>query len=114
MDLDKEQELSMAVMNLIALEEHLAFTISKTKKEKYIELYNAVRNLRSKYMRMIVKNTEGEMWCAAKHTLVASMHLIETGIKFGADKNKKEAAALLKDAAEMYNAFWLMQELGQK
>lgn len=114
MDLAKEQELSMAVMNLIALEEHLAFTISKTKKEKYIDLYNAIRKLRSKYMKRLVKNKDGEMWCASKHTLISAMHLIETGIKYGAEGKKKEAMELFGDAIEAYQAFWLIQEMGGK
>ncbi len=114
MDLAKEQELCMAVMNLIALEEHLAFTISKTKKEKYIGLYNAVRKLRSKYMRKIVKNNDGEMWCASKHSLVSAMHLLESGIKFGSNGEKKEAMELFNDAVEMQKVFWLIQEMGGK
>jgi hypothetical protein len=111
MDLAKEQELSMAVMNLIALEEHLALTISKTKNDKYLELYNAIRKLRSKHMKKIVKNKEGEMWCSAKHTLISVMHLIETGIKYGAEGKKKEAMELFNDAIELYQSFWLMQGL---
>ncbi|MEK6941925.1 MAG: hypothetical protein AABW85_03655 [archaeon] len=114
MDLAKEQELCMAVMNLVALEEHLAFTVSKTKKGKYIDLYDAVRKMRSKYMRMIVKNNDGEMWCASKHTLVAAMHLMESGIKFGSSGEKKRAMGLFDDAVETYKVFWLIQEMGGK
>ncbi|MFH1752236.1 MAG: hypothetical protein ABH821_04845 [archaeon] len=114
MDLAVEQELSMAVMNLIALEEHLAFTIARTKKDKYIGLYNAIRALRSKYLKKIIKNDEGELWCAAKHSLISTMHLMETGIKFGAQGKNKEAMEYFKDAIENYHAFWVMQELGVK
>lgn len=113
-DLEKEHELCMAVMNLVALEEHIAFTISKTGKEKYIALYNVVRKLRSKYMKQLVKNNDGEMWCASKHSLVSAMHLIETGIKYGASGKKKEAMDLFRDGVEMYKTFWLIQEIGGK
>ena len=112
MDLAKEQELSMAVMNLLALEEHLAFTIAKTKNNDYLELYNAIRKLRSKHMKRLVKNDEGEMWCSAKHLLISVMHLIETGIKYGAEGKKKQAMELFQDAIEAYQAVWLMQNIG--
>ncbi len=61
-DLAKEQELSFAVMNMIAVEEHLALTASKTQNKKYLDIYDAVRKLRSKYLKKLVKNKDGECW----------------------------------------------------
>ncbi len=107
-DLGKEQELSIAVMNLIAIEEHLAFTAGKTKDEKYIDIYNEIRKLRSKYMGEIVKNREGECWCISKHLLATVMRLFETGIK---QKDKKEAMKYFGDALETYQLFWMMQNI---
>ncbi|HIH33611.1 MAG TPA: hypothetical protein HA227_05185 [Candidatus Diapherotrites archaeon] len=114
MDVAKEQELSMAVMNLIATEEHLAFTAAKTGKPEYLELYNAVRKLRSKNLRELVKNKDGEAWCASKHLLSTTMRLIETAIKYGAEGNRKKAMELLDDAIEAYQIFWFLQEFGKK
>lgn len=112
-DLASDTELSIAVMNLISIEEHLAFTISKTKKEEYIDVYNEIRKLRSKYMKQIVKNYDGEMWCVAKHMLSSSMRLFETGIKHAAANDKKKAIELFLDAADTYQMFWFLQKTGE-
>ena len=111
-DLAKEQELSIAVMNLISIEEHLAFTISKSRKKEYIDVYNEVRKLRSKYLAKIVKNRDGEMWCISKHLLAATMRLLETGIKHAGDDDKEEAMGYFSDAIETFQLFWLLQEMG--
>lgn len=113
-DLARDQELSIAVMNLISVEEHLAFTMAKCGKKKYLPIYNEVRKLRSKYLAKIVKNKEGENWCISKHLLAIVMRLIETGIKHGCEDNKEEAMSCFKDAIEIYQLFWLIQELGDK
>ena len=112
-DLATEQDLSIAVMNLISIEEHLAFTAGKTKDEKYIDIYNAVRKLRSKYLKKLVKNKQGEAWCISKHLLAATMRLMETGVKYGAEGNKKEALEIFSDAIDTYQLFWLLQEFGK-
>ena len=108
------QELSIAVMNLIATEEHLAFTAAKTGKQEYLELYNAVRKLRSKHLKELVKNKDGECWCASKHLLSTTMRLIETAIKYGAVGDKKKAMELLDDAIEAYRLFWFVQSFAEK
>jgi hypothetical protein len=112
-DLAKDQELSIAVMNMVSIEEHLAFTIAKTKKKEYIEIYNQIRSLRSKYMKEIVKNKEGEMWCVSKHLLSTTMRLLETGIKYSVEDENK-ALDIFNDAADLYQVFWLLQKLGGK
>lgn len=110
-DLGKETELSFAVMNLIEIEEHLAFTAAKTRKQEYLDLQLSVRKLRSKYLKKIVKNESGECWCIAKHLLSTTMRLMETAVKQGASGNKKEAMELLNDAIECYQLFWLIQQI---
>lgn len=114
MDIAKEQELSMAVMNLIATEEHLAFTSAKTGRKEYLDLYMAVRKLRSRNMNELVKNKNAESWCASKHLLSTTMRLMETAIKYGASGEKERAMELLDDAIEAYQIFWFLQTLAGK
>ena len=113
MDLEKEQELSMVVMNLIAIEEHLAFTIGKTKKEQYLDFYNAIRKTRSQFQKKLCKNLDGENWCVAKHLLVSTMHFLETGVKYGTAGDKKTAMELFENAVETYEAFWVLQQMAE-
>jgi len=110
-DVAIDHELSMAVMNLISIEEHLACTIGKTGDKEYLELYNQIRSLRSKYMKKIVTNKKGESWCIAKHLLSTTMRLIETGVKHGALGEVDEAVNMFTDAMDTFQVFFLMQKM---
>lgn len=105
-DLSSQEDLAIAVMNLIAIEEHLFFTYGKTNKEKYLELLNEVRQMRKKYLAEIVKNPEGEIWCISKHLLSSSMRLMEVGTKMLNDDKKDEAKDLFEKAITLWNIFW--------
>ncbi|MBI4044731.1 MAG: hypothetical protein HY392_03405 [Candidatus Diapherotrites archaeon] len=109
------QEWLLGTMNLAAIEEHLAFTIAKTKKPAYDSFLVAIRKLRSKHLGKIVSNTEGENWCVAKHLLLASKHFEETAVKL-AEKpaQKKQALELWTDSQELLEAFWVLQALSGK
>lgn len=106
LDLSSDEDLSIAIMNLISIEEHLFFTSQKIKSPKYLNLLNEVRLMRVELLKKIIKNYEGEEWCLSKHFLAASMRLIEVGTK-ELKKGKKEAAWDLFDKAyKLYNLFW--------
>src|SRR3989344_5255728 len=98
MDLSKDEDLSIALMNLISLEEHFYFSAMKTNDKKYLSMLSAVRELRKKLLAKIVKNTGdgSEKWCISKHLLAASMRLIEVGTKEMSDVNEKEANFLFE------------------
>lgn len=114
-DVALNQERLLGVMNLAAIEEHLAFTLAKTQKPVYDGFLVAIRRLRSKHLKKIVSNTEGENWCVAKHLLLASKHFEETAVKLAENpKQKKEALELWRDANELVQAFWILQTLATK
>lgn len=106
LDLSSDEDLSLAVMNLISLEEHFYFTGAKTGKGKYYDLLNRVREIRQELLKKLVGKTEGEVWCIAKHLLAASMRLIEVGIKYHGEGKKKEAEDFFKKAWSLYSLFW--------
>lgn len=106
LDLSADEDLSLALMNLLSIEEHLFFTGSKTKKEKYFDLLNEVRQMRKELMKQLIKDYEGEVWCIAKHLLAASMRLIEVGTKELGKGNKEAARDLFSKAYELYSLFW--------
>ncbi|MGB9911330.1 MAG: hypothetical protein ACPLKP_01855 [Microgenomates group bacterium] len=106
LDLSSDEDLSVGVMNLIAIEEHLFFTFSKTKNPKYLDLLNEVREMRKSLMKRLVKNPEGEWWCIAKHLLSTSMRLLEVGTKFLTKGEKKQAEELFAKSYHLYSLFW--------
>lgn len=105
-DLSSAEDLSIGIMNLISIEEHLAFSLMKTDNLKYLNLLNSVRKIRISLLKRIVKNPKGEEWCISKHLLAASMRIMETANKYLKEGNKKEAYNLFKDAFEVYSLFW--------
>ena len=105
-DLSRDEDLSIALMNLISLEEHFYFTAMKTNNSKYLEMLNSVREIRKKMLAKIVTNPEGEEWCISKHLLASSMRLIETGTKELAKKNEKEAHEFFTNAFSLYSLFF--------
>lgn len=106
LDLSSDEDLSIAIMNLVSIEEHFFFTAGKTGKESYYDLLSSVREIRKGLLQKIVKKPEGEVWCISKHLLASSMRLIEVGNKVYTADNKKEALDLYQKAYDLYNLFW--------
>jgi hypothetical protein len=106
LDLSADEDLSVAIMNLLSIEEHLFFTGAKTRKEKYFDLLQEVREMRKELLKKIIKDYEGEIWCISKHLLATSMRLIEVGTKKINQDNKKEAKDLFSKAYDLYSLFW--------
>lgn len=105
-DLSSGEDLSIGIMNLISIEEHLFFTFNKTKKDKYMDLLNEVRLMRTELLKDIIKDYEGEIWCISKHLLACSMRLIEVGTKELKKGNKEKAKDLFDKAFKLYSMFW--------
>jgi hypothetical protein len=106
MDLSSDEDLSIAIMNLISIEEHFFFTAQKTGKPGYLDLLKEVREMRKSLLKKIIKEYEGEVWCISKHLLAASMRLMEVGTKaLGADK-KEDAQEMFDKAYDLYSMFW--------
>lgn len=105
-DLSSDQDLSIAIMNLVSIEEHFFFTGAKLQKPEYYDMIKDVREMRKELLKKIVKEPEGEIWCISKHLLAASMRLMEVGTKqLGMDK-KEEAYDLFNKAYSLYSLFW--------
>lgn len=106
MDLSSDQDLSIAIMNLISIEEHFFFTSQKTGKDGYIDLLQEVRKMRGDLLRKIITEYEGEVWCISKHLLAASMRLMEVGTKQNGMGKKEEAKEMFTKAYDLYGMFW--------
>ena len=112
-DITHKEDLSIAVMNLISIEEHLAFTSMKTGKQDYLEVLKAVRKLRIELLKELLTNTEGELWCISKHLLGATMRLTECATKYLGKDNAK-AQSYEEKAFDLYGLFWLLQKCGDE
>ncbi len=106
LDLSSDQDLSIAIMNLVSIEEHFFFTGAKTGKPEYYDLLNEVREMRKSLLKKIIKEYEGEVWCISKHLLAASYRLMEVGTKAQGRNNKEEAQEMFQKAYDLYSLFW--------
>ena len=108
-DLSTEEDLSIAVMNLISLEEHFFFTSAKTGKVEYLDMLSEIREIRKSLLKKLISKHEGETWCISKHLLGATMRLIEVGTKLYSDGKKDEAKTVFNKAHELYSIFWSLR-----
>jgi hypothetical protein len=106
LDLSADEDLSIAIMNLISIEEHFFFTGAKTGKDEYFDLLSVAREMRKELLKKIIKEYEGEVWCISKHLLAASMRLMEVGTKQLGQGNKEEAKNLFSKSYDLYSLFW--------
>lgn len=105
-DLSSDQDLTIAIMNLISIEEHLVFSGAKTGKTAFYDLIEEVREKRKTLMQKIIPSYEGEVWCISKHLLASSMRLMEVGTKQQSLGHQEEAYKLFNQAYELYCLFW--------
>ena len=105
-DLSSDQDLTIGIMNLISIEEHLMFSGAKTGKNSFYDLINDIRDLRKNLMQKIIPSYEGEVWCISKHLLSSSMRLMEVGTKQLSLGNKKDAYELFNQSYSLYCIFW--------
>ncbi len=108
-DLSTEEDMAIAIKNLISLEEHFFFTGAKTDKTEYFDLLQEVRSTRTKLLAKMIDKTEGETWCISKHLLATCMRLFEVGTKLQADGKKEEARDTFEEAYKMFTMFFALR-----
>lgn len=108
-DLSLEEDLSIAVMNLISLEEHFFFSAEKTGKSEYLNLLKQTREIRKTMLAKMIPVHEGETWCISKHLLATTMRLIEVATKYQTDSKDKEAKEVFAQAYKVYSLFWAVR-----
>jgi hypothetical protein len=109
LDLSTEEDLAMAIMNLISLEEHFFFTGAKTDKPEYFDLLIEVRSMRTQLLAKLIDKKEGEVWCISKHLLATSMRLMEVGTKLQKADKKDEAKEYFDNSYKMFNLFFALR-----
>ncbi len=105
-DLSRDEDLSIALMNLVSLEEHFYFTAMKTGNQKYLDHLKTVREMRKTFLAKIVKDPVGEEWCISKHLLAGSMRLYEVGVKELSTKGAAAAEPYFVSGFELWSLFF--------
>ena len=108
-DLSTSEDLSLAVMNLVSLEEHFVLTALKTQKDEYFDTAGEIRDMRKALLQELMPSHEGETWCISKHLLATTMRLIEVGNKLRSDGKKEESRRTFEKAYRVYAIFWALK-----
>ena len=108
-DLSTAEDLSLAVMNLISLEEHFFFTGVKVGNDAYFDTSQEVRDMRKELLSKLMPQHEGETWCISKHLLSTTMRLVEVGNKLQSEGKKPEAKQMFEKAYRVYSIFWALK-----
>ncbi len=108
-DLSTEEDLSLAIMNLISLEEHFFFTGEKTGNAEYFDFMDEIRALRKELLGKMIDKQVGETWCISKHLLATTMRLMEVGTKLYSDGKKEEAKDMFDKSYKTYSLFWAVR-----
>lgn len=106
LDLSSGEDLSIGIMNLISIEEHLFFSGGKTGDRKYYDLLSEVRKMRVDLLKQLIKEYNGEVWCISKHLLAASMRIMEVGTKAQTKGDTQKAYDLFQKSYDLFNLFW--------
>lgn len=106
LDLSSDQDLTIAIMNLISIEEHLFFSGAKTQDRSFYDLIEGIREYRKELLGKIIKSYKGEVWCISKHLLASCMRLSEVATKALHAEKKQEAYELFDKAYNLYCLFW--------
>lgn len=109
LDLSVDEDLSIAIMNLISLEEHFFFTAEKTGKDEYYKLLETIREMRKEFLGMMIKQYEGEVWCISKHLLAVSMRLMEVGTKMQSHGQPDLAKNMFHKSYELFKLFFSLR-----
>ncbi len=105
-DLSSGEDLSFALMNLISIEEHLAFSFARTEDPFFVEALPEIRNLRRDLMKQVVREGYGEGWCISKHLLATSMRLLEVANKRQAEGQEEMSRRLIEESFNLWSMFW--------
>ena len=86
-----------------------AYSLLKTGKDEYFNLLETIREMRKQLLGMMIKQTEGEVWCISKHLLAASMRLMEVGTKMQSRKQLDSAKDMFKKSYELFSLFFAIR-----
>lgn len=104
-DLGMVEDTFELCKNLTSMEAHGFGSFITTKDKKYAEFTKKIRELRTKYLSMITKREDSQIWCISKHIVESCMRLQEIYTRFLSMGKLEEAEKCADDYGELYLLF---------
>lgn len=99
------QDWIFGMQNLIAAEHHALESFATSKENYWIEIAEMIRKNRSKWMYKIIKESNDQRYCFAKHILASAMAMKELGNRFQSSGDKESAKECFDESATYESMF---------
>ena len=111
MDVSIQDDLISGIQELIQAEQHCYKSWIGSKNEKWLKLFNRIREIRSKWLEVTFTDEENtQKWCIVKHLLSASTRFSEVGSKFLSDNNLEKSKESFEDSGEIMGMYYYLNE----
>lgn len=112
-DVGLPEDLAFALKNLIAAEDHAynSYVMNQDDPQtaqKWLQVVDAIRKIRSRWLKVFTKEENSEIWCFNKHALAASMGLSEVANRLNNMGKSEECEVGYKDAGDLMGAIYLL------
>ena len=91
--------------NLVSIESHSFGSYVADGNEKWLELSQKAREIRTKYLSMITKKDNSQGWCISKHIAECLMRIQEVYTRFLSTNQKEQAKICAIDYGNLYLLF---------
>lgn len=107
-DVGMYEDLVFALKNLCAIESHAKSSFYLNGDKKFLEINDGIREIRTKWLDIIVKKENSEIWCITKHLLNSIIGLEEVANRL---KDSKEGMEANKDAGILTGLLFELNEI---
>ena len=108
------EDMCYLLKNLISIEDHSAMSFAINQENKWLELLELIRKMRTKWLGLIVKKEESHLWCISKHILASAEGMLEVGNRFLSTKQNDTAKEAFDDAAKLLSLFMILNNIGKE
>ena len=107
-DVGLKEDLIECLKNLTSIESHAQSSYYISNNSKFLELRDCIRQIRTKWLDLIVKKENSEIWCISKHLLKSISSMEEVAIRLTGTKEGEEAN---KDAGLLTGLLFELNEI---
>ena len=110
-DVGMIQDFLFFLQNAVAMEHHCLESFGTTKNEQQYQVAEKVREIRSKWMYRIIKDSQDQIYCETKHGSGCAQGLKEMGNRYASIGNEDLAKECFNDSQIFEAIIVLINEL---
>lgn len=111
-DVGMADDLAFVLSNLLGAEDHCAKSFYSSQDQKYIDILDIIRKIRTRWLSLLVKEGNAQSWCISKHLLSSMEGLIEVGNRFASTGQKQQSGEAFNDSGRLLKLFLMLNDIG--